>query len=77
MFPSRSLAIFPVVPDQSACNEESSTLLGNITVLFDLIFIFQHFVLYQEQPAERKPGLSVALASSPPVVPDTTQSAGR
>jgi cystinosin len=63
--PSRSLAIFPVVPDQSACNEESSTSCindsaapVNITVLFDLIFIFQHFVLYQEQPAERKPGLS-------------------
>jgi hypothetical protein len=29
MFPNRSLAIFPVVPDQSACNEESSTSCTN------------------------------------------------
>lgn len=33
-------------------------LLGNITVLFDLIFIFQHFVLYRERFAESKPGAS-------------------
>ncbi|KXG53476.1 uncharacterized protein PGRI_005260 [Penicillium griseofulvum] len=33
-------------------------LLGNITVLFDLIFIFQHFVLYRERSAENKPGVS-------------------
>ncbi|KAJ5823902.1 hypothetical protein N7447_006242 [Penicillium robsamsonii] len=32
-------------------------LLGNITVLFDLIFIFQHFVLYRERLAENKSGL--------------------
>lgn len=33
-------------------------LLGNITVLFDLIFIFQHFAVYREQFAENKPRLS-------------------
>ncbi|CAG8893296.1 unnamed protein product [Penicillium egyptiacum] len=33
-------------------------LLGNITVLFDLVFIFQHFCLYRERSAENKPGLS-------------------
>lgn len=33
-------------------------LLGNITVLFDVIFIFQHFVLYQEPFAENQPRLS-------------------
>ncbi|CAI7656469.1 unnamed protein product [Penicillium discolor] len=33
-------------------------LLGNITVLFDLIFIFQHFVLYRERFTESKPGVS-------------------
>ncbi|OQE14793.1 hypothetical protein PENFLA_c035G08589 [Penicillium flavigenum] len=31
-------------------------LLGNISVLFDLIFIFQHFGLYHERSAEDKPG---------------------
>lgn len=33
-------------------------LLGNITVIFDLLFIFQHFVLYRQRFAENKPGLS-------------------
>lgn len=33
-------------------------LLGNITILFDVIFIFQHFVLYQERFAENQPPLS-------------------
>ncbi|KAJ5036370.1 hypothetical protein NUH16_004244 [Penicillium rubens] len=33
-------------------------LLGNISVLFDLIFIFQHFGLHRERLAENKPGLS-------------------
>ena len=34
----------------------SKLLLGNITVLFDLVFIFQHFCLYHERAAENKPG---------------------
>ncbi|OQD64897.1 hypothetical protein PENPOL_c007G04077 [Penicillium polonicum] len=33
-------------------------LLGNITVIFDLLFIFQHFVLYRKRFAENTPGLS-------------------
>jgi cystinosin len=32
--------------------------LGNLTLIFDIIFIFQHFVLYREPRAERKPGPS-------------------
>jgi hypothetical protein len=46
--------MLPMAPDQSACNE----VLGNISVLFDLIFIFQHFGLHRERLAENKPGLS-------------------
>lgn len=60
-----ALSLMQLVLDSSLQADWSGTtgniaklLLGNITVLFDLIFIFQHFVLYQEQPAERKLGLS-------------------
>lgn len=41
-----------------AVGNTAKLLLGNITVLFDLIFIFQHFGLYRERSAENKPGLS-------------------
>jgi cystinosin len=41
-----------------AVGNTAKLLLGNITVLFDLIFIFQHFILYRERSAENKPGLS-------------------
>ncbi|KAJ5503637.1 hypothetical protein N7463_006511 [Penicillium fimorum] len=41
-----------------AAGNSAKLLLGNITILFDLIFIFQHFVLYREYSAEKKSGLS-------------------
>lgn len=59
------LSLMQLVLDSSLQADWSGTignvaklLLGNITVLFDLIFIFQHFGLYREQPAGTKPGLS-------------------
>ena len=41
-----------------AIGNSAKRLLGNIGVLFDIIFIFQHFGLYLERSAENKPGLS-------------------
>ncbi|KAJ6112193.1 hypothetical protein N7523_008254 [Penicillium sp. IBT 18751x] len=60
-----ALSLMQLVLDSSLQADWSGTtgniaklLLGNMTVLFDFIFIIQHFVLYWEQPTERKPGLS-------------------
>ncbi|OGM48582.1 lysosomal L-cystine transporter [Aspergillus bombycis] len=60
-----ALSLMQLVLDSSLQADWSGTvgngaklLLGNITVLFDLIFIFQHFGLYRERPVGKKPGLS-------------------
>lgn len=36
----------------------SKFLLGNLTVLFDLVFIYQHYCLYRPMCSVDKPGLS-------------------
>ena len=60
-----ALSLMQLVLDSSLQADWSGTvgngaklLLGNITVLFDIIFIFQHFVLYRERPLRGKQGLS-------------------
>jgi cystinosin len=60
-----SLSLMQLVLDSSlqgnwsgALGNTAKLLLGNISLLFDLVFIFQHFVLYRERkpgPSERDP----------------------
>ncbi|KAJ5894044.1 lysosomal L-cystine transporter, partial [Penicillium taxi] len=59
------LSLMQLVLDSSLQADWSGTvgniaklMLGNITVLFDFIFIFQHFGLYRKRPAGKNPGLS-------------------
>ncbi|KAF7625316.1 hypothetical protein AFLA_002186 [Aspergillus flavus NRRL3357] len=60
-----ALSLMQLVLDSSLQADWSGTvgnvtklLLGNITLLFDLVFIFQHFVLYRERRVGKKLGLS-------------------
>ena len=59
------LSLMQLVLDSSMQGDWSGTvgniaklLLGNITALFDFIFIFQHFVLYRGRRPGKKPRLS-------------------